>query len=109
MTKKPYSEYPKMVYGPYGERKVITCAEETPEGYMTFEERQSAEDPVQRVVAAQSKAKGARASERAKLIDFLNAHNVDFDPKLGIARLRELADQLTAFLEAQGVTGGDSA
>lgn len=104
-----FAEYPKMVYGPLGEQKVVESAEDIPEGYMTLDEYQARPDPAQQAQEARNAARQALDEERAKLRAFLDEHRVDYPKNLGIARLRELAGQLEEHLKAQGVFGGDGA
>lgn len=97
-----YKEFPRVVYGPEGENTTISQESERPDGWTNTpgEQIDTAKEDAK---AAEKAAAEAEKALRDELKDFLDRHSVDYAKNLGTPKLQELADQLTAHLEAQAL------
>lgn len=93
-------EYPKTVYGPGDETAIINEAAEMPEGFMTFREKFYGQSPEDKAKAPKDTGAATKAY-RAKLMSYLDEHQVAYAKNLATDKLQELADKLTAHLAAQ--------
>jgi hypothetical protein len=101
-----YQEFPRVVYGPAGETKLIESEDERPEGWKNSPKDFTAEAAAQDAENAKKAADLAADNEKAAIKAFLDEHDVEYHPNLGLPKLRELSDQLTAHLEKQGNGNG---
>ena len=101
-------DFPKMVYGKSLEDYVIiNSQEEWPDGYVdikTFREKGAAPSEAE---LAKKEAKKAEREYRKEIIQYLDAHDVEFSKNVSTSKLEELKVALDNHLEAQGSSGDD--
>lgn len=104
MAKK---EFPQTVYGPGDETETILSWDEMPEGFMTFREKFWGEKPEKKVTPKKAGGKKAAAKKdddaayRAKMIAFLDEHDVVYAADATTEVLENLTDKLREHLKAQ--------
>lgn len=110
MARKTYQEFPRAVYGPGGDVKIIHSEDERPEGYgPSPTKRETVADAKAGAREARKASREAEIAERRGLTAFLDEHDVEYAKNLGLAKLRALAEELKAYLATQGDTDDHSA
>lgn len=95
--------FPMVVYGPGDEKVTIMSWGDMPEDFMTAGEKfHGRSRPKEAPAHSGSRPKSpARPSKRQTAQDFLDAHDVAYDPSLSLSGLEELVGKLKAYLAAQ--------
>jgi hypothetical protein len=97
-----YKEFPRVVYGPDGAHVTIYREDERPDGYVNHPDDVGSAAKAEKAARRARKAASESAAElRAELVEFLSAHNVDFDPSAPSEALQTLAEALKAHLADQ--------
>ena len=98
MGQQPYQrkEFPRVVYGPEGDEKIIQTEEERPEGYDNF----PLDHPLH---GEQTEAKKPSKTDQKKadIEAYLDEHSVKYEEGLSLPKLEDLKSKLDEYLAEQ--------